>query len=286
MSIVGVQDELRRIPVAQLRHSVSSPRAQPDPAALERLKHWIARRGLLHPLLVRPVSRNEFEVVAGERRLLAAQQLGLTEIECRVRTYPDPENSREPLGDTFALEDALIENLVRENLGKLEESEAILDLICLHVGEARSFVLERLSAMRYRARKGHNVVTLLEEDERILETFAALNLIGWQAFYTHRAPLLELPDEVKALIQGRTVNYAIGKRIARVFPEARATLIDQIAGGLRGRDLNLELDRLLEKPAQPEVWRRLERIRHALRGEIAPRITELVASLERELGLT
>ena len=286
MIAIGVRDEIRRIPVAQLRHSVSSPRAQPDPAALERLKHWIARRGLLHPVLVRPISRDEFEVVAGERRLLAAQQLGLTEIECRVRIYPDPEHPREPLGDTYALEDALIENLVRESLSKLEESEAILDLICLHVGESRGFVLERLSAMRYRARKGHNVVTLLEEDERILETFAALGLIGWQAFYTHRAPLLELPEEVKALIQRRTVNYAVGKRIARVFPEPRAALIERIAGGLRGRDLNLELDRLLEKPAQPKVWRRLERIRHALRGEIAPRVAELVSSLERELGLT
>ncbi len=279
-------DEIRRIPLEKIRHSVSSPRTHHDEAALERLAHWIKRRGLLHPVLVRATARDEFEVVAGERRLLASARAGLLEVECRVRAYPDPQSQREPLGDVYALEDALVENLVRENLGALEESEAILDLVCLHVGETRAFVLERLAAMRYRARKGHNVVTLLEEDERILETFSALDLIGWLSFYTHRAPLLALPEEVKSLIHRRLVNYALAKRIAKVELHDRGELIERIEFGLHGRALKLELDRLLGKHAKPEVVRRLERIGHAIvQCEPAPPVIELVAALERELGL-
>ena len=288
MSTLSLErDAVRLIPMAQIRHSVSSPRPHHDEAALERLTHWIKRRGLLHPVLVRATARDEFEVVAGERRYLAAQRAGLLEIECRIRHYPDASSEREALGDVFALEDALIENLVRENLGKLEESEAILDLICLHVGEARDFVLERLAAMRYRARKGHNVVTSSEEEERILEAFKQLNLISWQAFYTHRTPLLALPDAVKMLIQRKLVNYAVAKRIAKVEPKLRAALIENIEAGLRGQPLKLELDRLLEKPVKSEVWHRLERIRKVLSAhEPAPRVTALVVSLEHELGLT
>jgi ParB family transcriptional regulator, chromosome partitioning protein len=250
------------------------------------LTHWMRRRGLLHPILVRPLARDEFEVVAGERRLIAAHGLGWLEIECRVRSYPDPAGEREPLGDIYALEDALIENLVRENLGKLEESEAILDLVCLHIGAARGFVMERLGAMRYRARKGHNVVTLLEEDEQILAVFAALNLIGWQAFYTHRLPLLELPDDVKGLIQARTVNYAVAKRIAKLEKREKARIIERIQAGLRGHDLKRELDGVQHKPAKPEAWNRLERIRIALTDKaLNQTVSELLTSLERELGL-
>jgi ParB family transcriptional regulator, chromosome partitioning protein len=285
--VASPRDELRRIPLAQLRHSISSPRTDHDPAALKRLTHWMRRRGLLHPILVRPLARGEFEVVAGERRLIAARELGWLEIECRVRSYPDPADDHESLGDTYALEDALIENLVRENLGKLEESEAILDLVCLHIGAARGFVLERLGAMRYRARKGHNVVTSLEEDEQILETFAALNLIGWQAFYTHRLPLLELPEDVKGLIQTRSVNYAVAKRIAKLEQKEKARIIERIHAGLRGRDLKRELDGIQHKSVKPEVWNRLERIRNALTNKaLEPRISALLTSLEQELGLT
>ena len=277
--------DLRIIPTDQIRHSISTPREHHDEAALERLAHWIRRRGLLQPILVRAIGAREFEVIAGERRLLAAQLAGLTELECRVRCYPDPEREDEPLGDVFALEDSLIENLVREGLSKLEESEAILNLVCLHVGETADFVVERLGAMHGRALKRCQSVGSSDEDDDILGVFAALNLIGWQAFYTHRVPLLKLPDEVKTLIHYRYVSYAAAKRIGKLELPIRQELLPQInSGTLRGGKLRRELDQLLgvtNKPAN-----RLSRIRQALPKHLAnPFVRQSLERLEQELGL-
>lgn len=280
-----LHDQVQRIPIAHLHRSISTPREHVDEAALERLAHWIRRRGLLQPILVRAINPTEFEVVAGERRLLAAQRAGLSELDCCVRTYIDTGSADTPLGDVYALEDALIENLVRENLDTLEESEAILELVCLHVGETRLFVLERLAALHHRARKSREPLCICDEDDRILEVFAALHLIGWQSFYTHRASLLALPDEVKTLIHRRSVSYSTARRIGRLEPDVRATLIARISiGELRGAALNDKLNQLLSD-RQPTVSR-LSRLRRALRDQLEnPRVSRLLVVLERELGL-
>jgi ParB family transcriptional regulator, chromosome partitioning protein len=282
-----MREETRSIPISQLHRSVSTPREIHDEAALERLAHWIRRRGVLQPILVRSLGKNSFEVVAGERRHLAAQRAGLTELECRVREYPDQARTDEPCGDVYALEDALIENLVRENLGKLEESEAILDLVCLHLGEDRGFVLERLGAMHGRAVKRKTPVNACLEDDQILEVFNALNLIGWRAFYTHRAPLLRLPDQVKRLLFEHRVSYAAATRIARLEENERQILVARVhAGELRGTALNLELDRHLNaKKSNPSG--RLARLQKTLPKQLEkPQVQRKLRALERELGLT
>ncbi|NJK44424.1 MAG: ParB/RepB/Spo0J family partition protein [Pleurocapsa sp. SU_196_0] len=153
-------DERRTLPIAQIRHSISSPRCHYDPASLERLAHWITRRGLLQPLVVRPLSHDEFEVVAGERRLQASKLAKLTEVDCVIRRYVDDGQSI-PF-DTLAREDSLIENLLSEKLNVIEETDAIIELVCLHVGETRDFVISRLATMHYAAKRakmeGNNVV--------------------------------------------------------------------------------------------------------------------------------
>jgi ParB family transcriptional regulator, chromosome partitioning protein len=279
------RDETRSIPIGQLHRSISTPREIHDEAALERLAHWIRRRGVLQPILVRSLGKDMFEVVAGERRYLAAQRAGLTELECRVREYPDQARTDQACGDVYALEDALIENLVRENLGKLEESEAILDLVCLHVGEDRGFVLERLGAMHARAVKRKLPVNACLGDDQILEVFVALNLIGWQSFYTHRAPLLNLPEEVKHLIHRHHVSYATAKRIGKLEVDVQTDIIARVdRRELRGTRLALELDRLLDK--KNSTSSRLTRLHRALPKHLEnPRVQQNLEALEREMGL-
>jgi ParB family transcriptional regulator, chromosome partitioning protein len=278
--------EIRFIPIEQLRRSICTPRINHDEAQLERLAHWIVRRGVLQPILVRAIGMNAFEVVAGERRFLAAQRAGLSALECRVRTYDDLDADDAPLGDVLALEDALVENLVRENLSVLEESEAMLELVSLHLGETREFVLERLGAMHGRAVKRKSLVNVTLEDDAILEVFAALNLIGWRAFYTHRVPLLRLPDELKCLLNKRTISYGAATRLARLAEKQRSSLIEQIrAGTLRGKALNLELDRLLNPKALiQQRWQRVHRVLSKRMSET--RVLTKLEALERELGLS
>jgi ParB family transcriptional regulator, chromosome partitioning protein len=98
------------------RRDVSSAAAE-----LEALAQSIREKGILQPLLVRPLAGEEadFELVAGERRWRAAQRLGLHDVPVIVRSITDSE----------ALEIALVENLQRENLSPLEEAEAYSRLI-------------------------------------------------------------------------------------------------------------------------------------------------------------
>jgi ParB family transcriptional regulator, chromosome partitioning protein len=283
---LAISDEIRSLPIECIGRSISTPRETHDPAALERLAHWIRRRGLLQPILVRAIDANEYEVVAGERRLLAARRAGLERIDCRVRVYPDSSADDEPLGDVMALEDALVENLVREGLGKLEESEAILDLVCLHLGETRAFVLERLGAMHGRAVKRKTPINVTLEDDSILEVFAVLNLIGWRAFYTHRAPLLRLPEGVKRLLFERRVSYAAATRIARLEEEQQVQMIARVqSSALRGTALKLELNGLLNTP-KTTASSRIARLGRALPQHLEkPGVERKLAALERELGL-
>jgi len=106
----------RRVPIELIRPGVFQPRRRFAEAELEALAQSIREKGILQPLLVRPLAGEEvdFELVAGERRWRAAQRLGLHEVPVIVRSITDSE----------ALEIALVENLQRENLSPLEEAEA------------------------------------------------------------------------------------------------------------------------------------------------------------------
>jgi ParB family chromosome partitioning protein len=108
-----------RVPVADIRPNPHQPRRHFDEAALSSLAASIRRRGLLQPLLVRRVD-DGFELIAGERRLRAAQRAGLEMVPVVIREAADPQER---------LELALIENLQREDLTALEEAEAYRHLI-------------------------------------------------------------------------------------------------------------------------------------------------------------
>ncbi len=111
----------RRVPIAAIRPGAFQPRRSFAEDEIEMLARSIREQGLLQPLLVRPLGAGEagFELVAGERRWRAAQQIGLHEVPVVVRA----------LGDAEAIELALVENLQREDLSALEEAAAYRRLI-------------------------------------------------------------------------------------------------------------------------------------------------------------
>lgn len=94
------------------------PRRHFDQAALEELADSISRRGVIQPIIVRPLDRG-YQIIAGERRWRAAQRAQLHRIPAIVRDFSDSET----------LEIALIENIQREDLNPIEEAEAYRKLI-------------------------------------------------------------------------------------------------------------------------------------------------------------
>lgn len=109
---------LRELPIALVRPNRYQPRGHFDDDALASLAASIRELGVLQPVLVRPID-DHFELIAGERRWRAAQVVGLTSIPALVRD----------VADTSSLEQALVENLHREDLSPLEEAAAFQQLV-------------------------------------------------------------------------------------------------------------------------------------------------------------
>lgn len=134
---------LRELAVSQVDPNPLQPRERFDEEALVSLTASISELGVLQPILVRPVG-DRFELIAGERRWRAAKRAGLQSIPAVVRT----------VDDTTSLEQAVVENLHRQDLNALEEAAAYQQLIedfdlshddvARRVGKSRSAVSNTL----------------------------------------------------------------------------------------------------------------------------------------------
>ncbi len=112
--------QLRELPVDLIERGRYQPRTHMAPEALEELTQSIRARGVVQPIVVRPMADGRrFEIIAGERRWRAAQAAGLAEIPAVVRE----------VADDAALAIALIENIQREDLNAIEEASAVGRLI-------------------------------------------------------------------------------------------------------------------------------------------------------------
>jgi ParB family transcriptional regulator, chromosome partitioning protein len=107
------------IPVSSIRPNPNQPRQAFDEEALASLTASVAELGVLQPILVRHSGEEGYELIAGERRWRAARRAGLMSIPAIVRE----------VGDVGAVEQALVENLHRQDLNPLEEGAAYQQLI-------------------------------------------------------------------------------------------------------------------------------------------------------------
>jgi len=105
-------EKANKVPVASIRKSPWQPRRVFSPEPLAELIESVKERGVLQPLLVRKVA-DHYELIAGERRLRAAQEAALTEVPVVIMEVSDQQ----------ALEIALVENLQRSDLNLIEEAE-------------------------------------------------------------------------------------------------------------------------------------------------------------------
>jgi ParB family chromosome partitioning protein len=150
----------RRLPIELIRPGAFQPRRRFAETELDALAQSIREKGILQPLLVRPVSGEEaaFELVAGERRWRAAQRVGLHEVPAIVRAFADSE----------ALEIALVENLQREDLSPLEEAEAYSRLVD-EFGRTQAGLAEAVGKSRSHVANTLRLLSLPEPVRRRLE---------------------------------------------------------------------------------------------------------------------
>jgi len=135
---------LREVPVGDISPNPNQPRSYFDEESLATLTASVAELGVLQPVLVREVGDERYELIAGERRWRAAKRAGLPSVPVVVRR----------VDDVLSLEQALVENLHREDLNPLEEAAAYQQLmedfeltqeaVAKKVGRSRSAVANTL----------------------------------------------------------------------------------------------------------------------------------------------
>jgi ParB family chromosome partitioning protein len=108
-------EDLKKLPIELIQAGKYQPRLDMRPETLEDLAASIKAQGLMQPIVVRPVSSNKYEIIAGERRWRASQMAGLDSIPVIVKDVPDEA----------AIAMALIENIQREDLNPIEEAMAL-----------------------------------------------------------------------------------------------------------------------------------------------------------------
>jgi ParB family chromosome partitioning protein len=155
-------DELRDLPVDLIVASPHQPRRRFEEEPLQALAESVRDRGVIQPVLVRPVPGGTYELVAGERRWRAAQIAGLETVPALVR----------PRGDAQALEVALIENMAREDLNPVEEARACAALV-EELGLTREEVGRRVGRSRVAV---SNLMRLLDLPDEALELLEAGDL--------------------------------------------------------------------------------------------------------------
>jgi ParB family transcriptional regulator, chromosome partitioning protein len=167
--------ELRALPVELIRPNPDQPRHAFGEEGLVALGESLKERGVLQPVLVRPLPGGTYELIAGERRWRAAQLAGLSTIPAMVR----------PDDDAASLELALIENMAREDLNPLEEARACAALV-EELGLTRDEVGRRVGRSRVAV---SNLLRLLDLPDD------ALALIGGGSLSEgHGRALLMAPD--------------------------------------------------------------------------------------------
>lgn len=119
-SVQGSGSALREVPLSQIRPNRFQPRQSFDEEALSSLVDSIKAVGILQPVLLRQAGAEEYELIAGERRFRAAHRAGLSVVPALVSSSVD---------DVTSLEQALVENVHREDLNALDEASAYQQLI-------------------------------------------------------------------------------------------------------------------------------------------------------------
>jgi ParB family transcriptional regulator, chromosome partitioning protein len=281
------------VPIEKITLPPKQPRRYFDPEKMAQLVRSVGELGILEPLLVRvlPGGKQElkYELLAGERRFRAAQELGLKEVPIVAREFSDRE----------ALQVALIENLQREDLNPVEETEAVMELLALDLGVEQGEVVSILNQAANAQKRGleltENVFRQYEQIENLLKGIGRFTA---QSFRSSRLPLLNLPEEILETLRQGKLEYTKARAIAQVKDESqRKKLLKQVVAKdlslIQVREQVAQLNVVPEGEENPEVTLRArvdELLRRVKRSKVWDdpkkhrKLEKALAELEGLLG--
>ncbi len=196
----------QRIAIGDITPSEKQPRRYFDDEAMNDLTESVKQHGILQPLLVRPKTGGGYELVAGERRYRAARAAKLEDVPVVIRELNDEE----------AFQLAILENLQREDLNPVEETESILQLVALRLKTNKDGVITLLNQAAHPDRSVGNNVIHSKEWQTVIQVFSAVGKFTPDSFRTNRLPLLNLPEDVLEVLRQGQLAYTKARAIARI----------------------------------------------------------------------
>jgi ParB family chromosome partitioning protein len=192
-------------------------------------------------MIVRPKDERKlkYQLVAGERRYRAAIFLALELVPVIVRNLSDEE----------AFLFALLENLQREDLNPVEETEAIMEILQSQLSLSADDVVAILNSAANRDRESVNNVIHTEQWRKVESIFSSLGRFTPNSFRVNRLPLLKLPEEILMALREGKIEYTKAKAIAKLKDEeARGELLEEaIAQNLSLTQIRARVNELMAK---------------------------------------
>lgn len=262
--------DLQNIAVSLISLRGRQPRRQFDDQSMRSLVESVRAQGVMQPIVVHQRPDGGFELVAGERRLRAAQQAGLPIIPAKVVSGLEERQL-----DFIAA----MENLQREDLNPVDEADAILNILSTELSAPRDELPALLSRLRKLDRAGHNVMSkgkAVENSDRaaiqsVEAVFSQLAKGSWHSFVANKLGVLKLPNDLLDAVRSGDLEYtkAIALRKVkdaemreRLTEEARSVSLEQLRQMIHEAteqpvdDARNLADRL-GKVAKAEKWRAL-----------------------------
>ncbi|MBD2518153.1 ParB/RepB/Spo0J family partition protein [Nostoc sp. FACHB-973] len=234
--------------ITQIHLAAHQPRRYFSIQGMESLVASIREHGILQPLLVRPLESGNYELIAGERRYRAAQTLGIEQVPVIIRH----------LNDQDAFQVALLENLQREDLNPVEETEAILQLLSIRLecsqGEVISLLNHIANLQKQKTETTNNVVR--NQWEMVEKIFSVIGRLTPDSFRSHRLPLLNLPKDVLEILRQGQLEYTKARIIAQLKDEDQRhqLIVKTIEENLSVRDIKSYIQSVQPpKSSQPNI---------------------------------
>lgn len=236
------KNKTQTLPVEYLQRGKYQPRKDIDPERLQELAESIKVQGIVQPIIVREVAYNRYEIIAGERRWRAGQLAGLADVPVLIKD----------IDDRAALAISLIENIQREDLNPLEESEAFQRLI-------EEFDLTHQQIAEAVGKSRTAVTNLLRLNE--LESAVKVLMVKGKLGMGHARALLSLESKKQQVLANKVAKEGLSVRVTEKLVQD----VQKEEQGNAGHASVQEHERVIDRDTQ--------RLQEAITGFIGAKTT-------------
>ncbi len=251
------------IPISQIVTWENQPRSFISQEGINKLAKTIEVEGFKYPCLVRPIDDNKYQIVAGERRYLAGQLAKKTEIPCLI----------ENLNDTEALQAALKENLLREDLNPIEVLNSLLRLLSEQLQLCEDDVCKLLYEMKRQwethqsEKKSSGEIDFPNSTDARCQTVISLFEsygYNWYSYVCSQLKLRNLPDDVYEAIATGRIEYSKGLKFKSIKDdELRESLLNEaIEQGWSQKLIAQKIKQMKESNAESKVLSPTQQLNH------------------------